>query len=213
VRSALIFAAAPVEPTPRLRARLPSSAFVIGADAGARTALAFGYTPNVVLGDFDSLDVETLEALEAQHISIEPYPRDKDKTDGQLAIERALQVQPEELYLVGFLGGPRLDMTLANVLLLTRHPARTTLLDERNECTLLQSGTAYSWAPERDEIVSLLALSEGAIVSTSGLRWPLTAERLERGDTRGLSNEPVSNAARVELHSGVVLLTRHFARV
>jgi thiamine pyrophosphokinase len=213
VPSALIFAAAPLQPTPRLRARLPPHPFVVAADGGAATALAFGYTPNVVLGDFDSLDAETLQALTAQRVTVESFPRDKDKTDGQLAIERALTTEPDALYMIGFLGGPRLDMTVANVLLLTRQITRAILLDERNEATIIRAGTPYEWSPEPDEIVSLIPLVDDVVVSTYGLRWPLNADRLEVGDTRGLSNEPVSNPARVELHAGAALLMRHFARV
>ncbi len=211
--SALIFAAAPLEPTPRLAQRLPADAFVVAADRGAATALAFGYTPDVVVGDCDSLDPATLHELERRNVLKELYPRDKDKTDGQLAVERALRAQPDELYLLGFLGGPRLDMTLANVLLLTRYAIPVTLLDERNESTLVRANAAYNWTPEPDEIVSLLPLTDDAIVETHGLRWPLNAERLERGDTRGVSNEPVSKDPGVEVVSGMLLLTRHFARV
>jgi thiamine pyrophosphokinase len=208
VPSALIFAAAPLSPTSRLRQRLPPNPFVIAADAGAKTALAFGYTPNLVLGDFDSLDPSTVD-----YLSLERFPRDKDKTDGQLAIERALATQPDELYLLGFLGGPRLDMALANVLLLLHARPRAYLLDERNEATLVRTDAPYTWTPEPDEIVSLIPLTDHIIVTTRGMRWPLNAERLVRGDTRGLSNEPVSNLPRVELQAGAALLTRHFARV
>src|SRR5437763_100902 len=116
---ALIFAAAPLQPTPRLRARLSqlNKPFVVAADGGAATALAFGYTPDVVIGDFDSIDSATLHYLQTNGVTIEPYPRDKDQTDGQLALEHAFLTKPEALFLLGFLGGLRLDMAIANVLL------------------------------------------------------------------------------------------------
>lgn len=204
--AAIVFAAAPVAPSPRLRARLASldSPSVIAADAGAATALAFGFTPSLVIGDFDSLDPSTLGPL-----PLERFPRDKDATDGQLAIQRALQDSPSELILVGFLGGPRLDQALANVLLLTSIEVPTVLLDEQNECVLLRD--AHAWAPEPSEIVSLIPVTstvEG--VWTHGLRWPLRGETLTRGDTRGVSNEPVADQARVEIARGLLLLTRHF---
>src|SRR5690242_5078575 len=91
--------------------------FVVAADAGAATALAFGFTPDVLIGDFDSLEPDLLAQLRTLDVQVEEYPRDKDATDGQLAVERALAEQPEALYLVGFLGGPRLDQALANILL------------------------------------------------------------------------------------------------
>jgi thiamine pyrophosphokinase len=213
VPAAIVFAAVSLELTPRLRSRLAllDSAYVIAADAGAATALAFGLTPDEVIGDFDSLDAATLGQLQAQHVPIHTYPRDKDATDGQLAIERALELAPDALYLLGFLGGPRLDQLLANILLLTRIDIRAVLLDERNECLLLRPNAAYHWTPEPSEVVSLIALTrEVEGVFTEGLRWPLNGDSLLRGDTRGVSNEPDADRAQVRIASGLLLLTRHF---
>jgi thiamine pyrophosphokinase len=207
LKTALVFAAAPVEPTPHLRSRLArlQQPVVIAADAGARTALAFGYTPDVVLGDFDSLDPSGLG------LPVEAFPRDKDQTDGQLAIERALHYSPTELVLVGFLGGPRLDMAVANVLLLTGIEVPTVLLDGHNECRVLRGPADHEWAPEPTEIISLIPITpvvDG--VTTSGLRWSLNDETLRQEETRGVSNEPLTKTARVVVARGSLLLTRHF---
>lgn len=211
--AAIVFAAAPLSFAPRLQARLRhlDAPFVVAADAGAATALAFGLTPDVVIGDFDSLDAATLHQLRDQHVPIETYPQDKDETDGQLAIERALLAHPEELLLMGFLGGSRLDQELANVLLLTRLTVPTVLLDERNECRLLRGPGEHTWEPEPSEIVSFIPLTEEVGgVDTEGLQWPLRGETLRLGDTRSISNEPGGAGARVRLTDGLLLLTRHF---
>jgi thiamine pyrophosphokinase len=213
---AVVFAAAPLRPTSRLRARLAGVCrpFVVAADGGASTALAFGLHPDVVIGDLDSIDAATLHELELRNVALETFPRDKDATDGQLAVARALQTRPRELILLGFLGGPRLDQAVANVLLLVRIEAPATLLDEHNECTLLRPGEARTWRPEAGEIVSLLPVGQGLEgVRTRGLRWPLDGEPLALGDTRAISNEPIDPAeARVSLERGLLLLTRHFPR-
>ena len=212
----MVFAAAPLRPTSRLRARLAGVCrpFVVAADGGAATALAFGLHPDVVIGDLDSIDAATLHELELRNVALETFPRDKDATDGQLAVARALQTRPRELILLGFLGGPRLDQAVANVLLLVRIEAPATLLDEHNECTLLRPGEARTWRPEAGEIVSLLPVGQGVEgVRTRGLRWPLDGEALALGDTRAISNEPIDPAeARVSLERGLLLLTRHFPR-
>jgi thiamine pyrophosphokinase len=211
---AVVFAAAPLQPTNRLQARLAGlcQPFVVAADGGASTALAFGMQPDVVIGDLDSIDGATLGELELRGVALETFPRDKDATDGQLAVARALQTQPPELILLGFLGGPRLDQAVANVLLLVRLELPVTLVDEHNECTLLRAGEARTWRPESGEIVSLIPLDtavEG--VRATGLRWPLNGEPLALGDTRAISNEPVDNAeASVSIERGLLLLTRHF---
>jgi thiamine pyrophosphokinase len=214
VSAALVFAAAPIHPTPRLSALLATLeiATVIAADDGATTALAFGLIPHVVIGDLDSVEPDTFGELRRHAVPIETYPRDKNATDGQLAVERALQNQPRELYLVGFLGGPRLDQALANIMLLTRIDVPTVLLDEQNECRLLHPRAPLSWSPEANEVVSLLPVTPTVDgVRTTGLRWPLYREQLLLGDTRGISNEPVGEQpVTVEIDSGLLLVTRHF---
>jgi thiamine pyrophosphokinase len=213
VAAALVFAAAPIDPTPRLTARLAAldSPLVIAADAGASTALAFGYTPDVVIGDLDSIAAETLDELRRRCVPLEAFPRDKNATDGQLAIERALEPRPDKLYLVGFLGGPRLDQALANILMLTSIEVPALLLDRQNECRVLRPGAPLSWRPEPDEVVSLIPLTPTVDgVRTAGLRWPLSSERLVLGDTRGISNEPADQRVTVETRYGLMLVTRHF---
>jgi thiamine pyrophosphokinase len=197
-----------------LRARLAllCEPFVVAADRGAATAFAFGYTPDVVVGDLDSIDASTLAELSRRGVPIEKHPRDKDATDGQLAVERALDVGPSALWLLGFLGGPRLDQALANVLLLARVELAATLLDERNELVLLRPGRQHTWRAEPGEVVSLMPLGEDVHgVRTLGLRWPLDGDRLVVGETRGVSNEAVSDEVGVSVERGLLLVTRHFA--
>jgi len=207
-----VFAAAPLQPTPRLRARLAefAASFVVAADGGAQTALMFGYRPDVVIGDLDSVHPTTLALL--KDVPVERYPRDKDFTDGDLAIQRALKFGPSELVLLGYLGGPRLDQALASVLSLASLDFPATLLDERNECRLVRAGGPYIWPPETGEIVSLLALSDHvAGITTRGLRWSLDKATLRLGESRGVSNEPVAGDVSVSVAEGLLLVTRHFA--
>ena len=210
---ALLFAGANVDPTPRLRARLAEldQAYVVAADSGAETALAFGFAPHVLVGDFDSIEPALLAELERGGTAIERYRRDKEATDGQLAIEYALRRGPARLVLVGFLGGPRLDQALAHLLLLATISTPALLLDANNEACLLRDAETVTWQPEPDELVSLLPLAGDAYgVTTRGLRFPLRGEQLMFGQTRGISNEPVADRASVSLERGTLLLTRHF---
>jgi thiamine pyrophosphokinase len=213
VSAAIVFAAAPVEPHPRVRARLAQldRPYIVAADAGAATALAFGYVPDIVVGDLDSIDAASLAELRQRGVRIESHSRDKDETDGQLAIDCALRIEPNLICLVGFSGGPRLDQALANVLLLTRIDTPTVLVDDHNESRILRPNADYQWQPETNEIISLIPLGgdvEG--VRTHGLRWPLRDELLKLGETRGVSNEPIASEVRVQIQRGVLLVTRYF---
>jgi len=212
----VVFAGAPLEPTQRLRARIAAlnQPRVIAADSGAATALAFGLRPDVVVGDFDSLNATVRETLQMQGVPFERYPVAKDATDGQLALHYAVQQQPTDILLMGYLNGARLDMTLSGVLLLVDTAVPTVLVDERNEALLLRGPRRHTWAPEPQELVSLLPLTgDCAGVRTEGLRFPLHGEGLILGDTRGVSNEPRAAHVSVALEQGALLLCRHFARL
>jgi thiamine pyrophosphokinase len=211
-RTALVFGGAPVVVTERLKKRLAdlNKPFVVAADAGAETALRLGFVPDVLLGDFDSIGRAVLIQLKERGVSIEQYPIDKNATDGELAIERALSANPEELVLVGFLGGPRLDQELANVFLLGGLSVTAVLVDGSNECRLLRSGEDWVWTAEPDELVSLLPLAGDARgITTRGLRYPLDDATLSYERARGVSNVLLEPPGRVSLRDGLLLVVHH----
>jgi len=69
---------------------------LICADGGAALALDLGLVPDLVVGDFDSLDEATLERVRAV-CPVRGFPRRKDKTDTHLAIEAALELFQKEV--------------------------------------------------------------------------------------------------------------------
>lgn len=212
-RPGLVFGGVPIQPLPRLAARVAAldHPLVVAADAGAASALAFGLTPHLVVGDLDSIQPSLVPHLRSVGARIEPHPTDKDATDGQLAAERARALGADVLLLLGYLRGPRLDHALANVTLLASLPAGTVLLDEQNECRLLRGGETAAWQAEAAERISLIPLSNEALgITTSGLRWSLSGASLRLGETRGVSNEPLAAEVAVRLGAGLLLVTRHF---
>ena len=52
----VIFAGGTLQPGKAYFEAIASADMVIAADSGAATALQYGYTPGIVVGDFDSLD-------------------------------------------------------------------------------------------------------------------------------------------------------------
>ena len=83
--------------------------FVICADSGFLHAKRLGIQPAVVLGDLDSLDTAVPENIEKVI-----FPREKDETDLQLAVDFALSKGYHRLYVIGAFGG-RVDHFLGNI--------------------------------------------------------------------------------------------------
>ena len=61
--------------------------FLIGVDGGTNHIVSLGLTPDVVLGDLDSISPETLRIVQDKRIRTLRHPADKDQTDLELAIE------------------------------------------------------------------------------------------------------------------------------
>ena len=67
----------------------------------------------------DSADESTLaKTSEEDDVEIELYPHDKNETDLELAIQRAMDLNPKQIIMIAALGG-RLDQTVANITLLS----------------------------------------------------------------------------------------------
>jgi len=203
----VIFANGQLPDPPKAAALLQRQDFLIGADGGTRHILSLGLKPHVVIGDLDSLNFTTVAGLEKNGVTVLRYPTDKDATDLELALDYALQQQPEELLVMAALGN-RLDQTLANLALLTdpRFAALPLRLDDGVEEILICRDQAQIRGRSGD-LVSLIPWA-GAVegIHTEGLRWPLHDEILYPHKTRGISNELLSGTARVQIKSGVLLI-------
>jgi len=186
---------------------------VVGADGGATKALAAGLTPDLVVGDADSLDPAGLAAVRDAGIPVELAAEAKDESDLELAALAAVARGARRLTILGALGGPRLDHALANAWLLA-HPALAgrgaVLLDATTRVRLLDALGAPASATLRGragDLVSLLPFgADAAGVATRGLAYPLRDELLRLGPARGLSNVRSGTEAHVSLRAGRLLI-------
>lgn len=78
--------------------------FIICADGGAVLARKWGVAPNLILGDLDSLDGETLTYWQEKGVPVQRVPAEKDETDLELAVDFALEQGVEKIILVGAWG-------------------------------------------------------------------------------------------------------------
>jgi thiamine pyrophosphokinase len=193
--------------TPRLDAQL-AGARTIAADSGMRHAHLLGLSPELWVGDFDSVTRADLER--ASDVERRVYPPDKDKTDGELAVEEAIARGAKSIILVGAFGGARADHAFL-------HQATAISLAERGFDVLLSSGeqearpvapgeTRYDYPP--DVLFSILAFSHLEGLSVTGARWPLDDVEVAFGTSLVLSNE-VTGQLCIRLGSGRALLLAH----
>ncbi len=176
---------------------IDDGAFIVAADSGLDHAVAAGLSPDVLVGDLDSISAAGRMWAYEHAAEIEEHGLDKDLTDTELAIARALQV-PEvcDLVLLSGSASPdeRLDHFLGIILALG-HPSLAALdsveaVIATTQFRILHAGHSVALDVEPGQQFSLLAL-HGACggVTVSGARWPLENATLSASEARGLSNE------------------------
>jgi thiamine pyrophosphokinase len=203
----IIFANGELPDLERARAVLQKDDFILCADGGTRHARALGLTPNLVIGDMDSIEKGQWQELEQAGTAIELFPHDKNEIDLELAIQRAIELGPKQIIIVAALGG-RLDQTLANIVLLAdlRLSTFDLRLDDGVE-EILFCRNQVEVQGRSGDIVSLIPWGAPVHgVQTKGLKWILNDETLYPEKTRGVSNEMTDDAAAIEIKSGLLLI-------
>lgn len=210
---AVIFANGQVPDLEKARSLLQADDYLIAADGGANHLMKMGILPDIVIGDLDSVDEDTLFELTSAEVKIEQFSEDKDETDIELALRYAVELRPSAVLIVGALGG-RLDQTLANLSILTDPVLASVDIrmdDGVEEVFFLRASDAKGRQAEvrgrSGDTVSLIpwhAPVEG--VTTEGLQWPLYAETLFPDKSRGISNMMFADTATIKIQSGLLLI-------
>jgi thiamine pyrophosphokinase len=176
---------------------------LIAADGGAKYFVEIGLTPQVIIGDMDSVDTDRWENSRGiEHIR---YPIDKGKSDAELAVEYALEHGCEQVILVAATGG-RLDHTLGNVALIARHPGQVALFDGTSTLIAVDKSEKCKLHSHVGTRVSLIPYGLGDFkVRTTGLKYALQDESLNSA-THGLNNELSQTETCVCVLNGVLLV-------
>ncbi len=183
--------------------------YIICADGGTNTAWEAGIIPDLVMGDFDSVDKSILKKLENEKTKFIEFSSEKDESDLELAVLKAATLTPSEIIIFGALG-KRLDHILGNLILLTiplEAGIKGYILEEEYEIYLIDNDIEVERG--RNSILSLFPLTpvvQG--VETWGLKYPLMKEELYLGRSRGLSNEFAENKARIKIKEGKLLIIK-----
>lgn len=185
--------------------------YIICVDGASVALHKHRMVPNELIGDLDSTPAEVVRAFEEEGTKVDRFPSEKDETDGELGLNRALEFQPANLEILGLDGG-RFDMTIFNLALL-HHPLLSGVitrchLSDGSTAQLLVPGTAVQLSVSKDSIVSLLPITDEVHVETlSGVKWTLLNEIISRSQARTVSNLALGNEpVRCRIQSGRALL-------
>jgi thiamine pyrophosphokinase len=178
------------------------SDYIICADGGYKHLKRIGIEPDEVLGDFDSMDKDSVLC---DNVAV--YPSKKDDTDTEIAIRRALELGATDIVLLGCIGS-RMDHTLANLFLLKeiyRNGANGMLVDEHNFVYYMKDKLTVK--AHRGDLLSILPMTpvcEG--VTTAGLYYVLCDDTLKMASSRGVSNVLTEDTATITIRLGEALV-------
>lgn len=189
--------------TPDLRPYPTPGDYVIAADRGFDSLMAYGVNPDLAVGDFDSL------GHRPNHPNVIQLPAEKDDTDMVYALRKGLELGYRRFVLLGGVGG-RLEHTLGNIQLLdwlSRHQAQGFLAGEKTVATCVRDGKKITFPPSMSGYLSVFCNSGRAEgVSLTGLKYPLENDVLTGDFPLGVSNQFLGREACVSAAAGSLVL-------
>lgn len=183
---------------------------IIAADSGMNFLHRNGIIPDIIAGDFDSVDDDSLDEFsslsDVEMLRLNPI---KDDTDTEFVIHEAIRRGATEITLLGATG-TRLDHGLANVYLLgigLEEGVSIELIDAHNRIRMIDSVLEIKKAEQFGDYVSILPVKGDAKgVTLEGMKYPLCDADVSCFSSLGVSNEIVSKKARISVKDGVLLV-------
>lgn len=183
---------------------------LLAADRGMKLCYESGIKPDYVMGDFDSISREVVDFYgclpDVQLIEFQP---EKDDTDTEIAIRKAIELGSTQVIILGALGG-RMDHCIANIHLLKMmldEGIECHLLDEYNDICLVDADRQLRKEEQYGKYVSFLPFSDEVEgITLQGFKYPLNNFTMKKGTSLGVSNEIQEKVCQVSLTKGILLM-------
>ena len=205
-KHALIIANGTLPSADRIRLAARNADYIVCADGGANHARRLGITPDIILGDFDSLYASTRKYFKSV---VQEKIEDQENTDLEKALEYCIKHHFSSADIVGAFGD-RIDHTTGSLGCFKKFGTKIHIrfLDSVGETTrILKSLTIKTTKGEK---ISLIPLERCTGITTQHLLYPLHAETLELGVREGISNEATGRSVTITVKKGTLLLYRFY---
>lgn len=205
VRRCLIITGGDIIEKERLLSFVYDDTYVICADKGAETAVKYGIIPDILLGDFDSIDPDIFRNID---VDVMEYPEDKDFTDTELAISHAMEKGFEEI-IVANATGDRIDHVFSTFMLLYKYKStKITIVGNNFEAFIIDGD--YKLYDMKGRTLSIIPVEkelEG--VYLEGFKFPLNNRTVNLGDSICVSNivEEVEASINIKNGTAIVIIT------
>ncbi|RSD28292.1 thiamine diphosphokinase [Mesobacillus subterraneus] len=185
----------------------------IGIDRGVYYLLNAGIRPEAAFGDFDSVTEEELAEIERKVKELKKFKPEKDETDMELALNWALEQEPEGITIFGATGG-RLDHLMANIQLLLKplqkkNDIHIEIIDLTNILYIKGPGTYTVEKMEDFKYISFLPVTPAVSgLTLENFKYPLNDCHIPMGSTLCISNELIRGHGTFSFSEGILLVVR-----
>jgi thiamine pyrophosphokinase len=178
----------------------------ICADGAANWAYQNGITPDILIGDMDSIQPHVLEALKTRCETVYLEVK-KDDTDTHAAAKLAKAKGADTAVIIGGTGG-RLDHAMANINVLAWL--------EASGISARMEGSMETVRIVKDKLIfdaesgtyfSVFPFENGTLISCrNGVEYPLERHRIDSRSTLTVSNRVTTPQAEIIVHKGTAIV-------
>ena len=181
---------------------LKKSDFIIASDGGLNSLSSIDIKPDMIVGDLDSARPEILDRY--RDIETVKFPPEKDLTDSELAIKKALELNPETITLFGMTGS-YIDHSLANINLLVKYSDNSVeinLVNRNSTVFIVKNHRIFTGMKGRR--ISLFPVTPVPGLKLSGFRYVF--EKIDLGtEDYSISNVISENNAEINFNEGKIV--------
>ena len=189
-------------PSRALLRRLAGEAdWIVAADGGANAALRSGITPDVIIGDLDSILPGTRKKFRGVRMV---RIKRQDNTDLEKALDFISASGPAAVAVAGATGG-RVDFTLGNLSVFWNYTRALGITFVGDGWRAFPAGRRRTVHAPRGTTVSLLPFGTCGGITLRGLRYPLKDAAMRPGEI-GVSNVVRTSPFSVTVRRGRMLL-------
>lgn len=171
---------------------------LIGVDKGAELLHQAGIKYDLAIGDFDGT-----ELLPSQ-VPLLRYPKQKNESDFELALQYCATQPPQSIVAYGFLDNNRIDHLLNNLLLLAKYSSLPVRLQDANHCIQCYQEGTYSFIGNY-RYLSFFAFESALISLDQGFAYPVDHLPMHPRVTKALSNQ-VKSKGNLTVHKGIIVV-------
>ncbi len=176
--------------------------FIVCADSGYDVVESCGITPNLLIGDFDS--IKSIP----QNVETVTLPVEKDVTDCEASFNECVNRGFKEFLLLGGTGG-RFEHTFANISVMaraTRDNFDFTIIDEKHTFKCIFN-SSIKIKKRNNQQISVFAFGDKAFgVTEKGFHYQLDNYTIDPYIPIGISNDIIDDYGEISVKNGTLIV-------